>query len=198
MNELNYRSIERAFKKLYGNGQYSDPDNEGQPYLTEKNFTQNIQEVTGTESEFFGKMLYLYFSNGLDKVKITMQRFFEGLKPYTVDEERQRHAQTTFRILDIDHDGTLNVINLLHLYTKIPTKTRLGQELFKVIEWFLDENTKKKSILQKIDINLEKYLKINCQKMCLTSEMRTCFLGIPDIKKTYESGDALRPELQVH
>lgn len=33
-------------------------------------------------------MLYLYFSNGLDKVKITMQRFFEGLKPYTNEEER--------------------------------------------------------------------------------------------------------------
>lgn len=53
------------------------------------------------------------------------------------------------------------MINLLHLYSKIPTNTRLGQELFKVIEWFLEKNTYKKSILQKTEINLEVYLKIH-------------------------------------
>lgn len=34
--------------------------------------------------------------------------------------------------------------------------------------------------------------------MCLTSEMRTCFLGIPDIKKFYSNGDITNPELQIH
>ena len=34
--------------------------------------------------------------------------------------------------------------------------------------------------------------------MCLTNEMRTCFLGIPFIEKTYHNGDFMNPELHVH
>lgn len=74
MSELNYKAIERSYKKLWGYPDRIVPDTEvdGIPFLVEKNFSQNISEVTGQECEFFGKLLYLYFSNGLDKVKITM------------------------------------------------------------------------------------------------------------------------------
>jgi len=44
--------------------------------------------VTGCESEFFGKLLYLFFSEGVDKMKITMQTFIRLLKPYANDDER--------------------------------------------------------------------------------------------------------------
>jgi hypothetical protein len=71
--------------------------------------------------------------------------------------------------MDIDRDGVLNVINLLHLHKNIKENTRMGQELFRVIEWFLEKNTRNKSILKKTDITLEVYLKINKSKMCLTS-----------------------------
>lgn len=71
----------------------------------------------------------------------------------------------------------------------------MGQELFKVIEWFLEKNTRNKAILKKTDITLEVYQKINKSKMCLTSEMRTCFLGINDIMKITKSPLDLNPEV---
>ncbi len=90
MTDANYREIERAFKKLWGYPDRIVPETEIDlvPFLVEKNFTQNIGEVTGQESEFFGKMLYHYFSNGYDKAKISMQKFFEKLMPFTDDDER--------------------------------------------------------------------------------------------------------------
>jgi hypothetical protein len=151
MSDNNYKSIERAFKKLWGFPDRIIPDTEvdGIPFLIEANFTQNISEVTGQESPFFGKLLYLYFSGGLDRVKISLQKFAEGLKPYTNDDERVRHAKTSFKILDLDNDGVLNVINLLHLHKHIPDNTPMGLELFEVIQWFLEKNMRNKSILKK-------------------------------------------------
>lgn len=91
MSENCYKSIERAYKRLWGTTperMIPDTEIDGIPFLVEKNFTQNISEVIGVESEYFGKMLYLYFANGLDKVKITIQMFFAGLRPYSNDDER--------------------------------------------------------------------------------------------------------------
>lgn len=78
-----------------------------------------------------------------------------------IDEERQRHNQTSFKILDIDRDGVLNIINLMHLFKKLPTNSCLGQEIFMVIEYFLEKNLYNKSILAKVQINLDVYLKIH-------------------------------------
>ena len=62
----------------------------------------------------------------------------------------------------------------------------------------MEANQEKKPPQQKLQINKEMYLKITTQKMCLTSEIRTCFLGIPYVEKTYHNGDILNPELHVH
>ena len=68
-DDKKYKAIETAFKKLWGTGDRIVPHtmNDGVPFLIEQNFTKNIGEVTGYHSEFFGKMLYLFFSNGYDK-----------------------------------------------------------------------------------------------------------------------------------
>jgi hypothetical protein len=49
MNDSNYKSIERSFKKLWGFPDRIVPEteNDGIPFLIEKNFSQNISEVTG-------------------------------------------------------------------------------------------------------------------------------------------------------
>ena len=73
----------------------------------------------------------------------------------------------------------MNVVNLLHIYKNIPTNTLFGQEIFRVIEYFVDREIKKKSILKNVKIDLELYLKLFNQKMSLVKEIRTCFLGYP-------------------
>lgn len=164
MSDAVYKAIERAYKKLWGQGDLKrmvpDTEIDGNPFLVERNFTQNIGEVIGTDCAFFGKILYLYFAKGYDQAKISMQRFFQGLVPYVNDDDRQKHNQTSFKILDIDNDNILNVINLMTLFKNLPSHTRLGQELFKVIEYFLEKNLYNKSILAKVQINKEVYMKI--------------------------------------
>jgi len=65
-------------------------------------------------------------SDGLDLVKITLVKFFDKLKAFVLDEDKQAQAKLAFKILDLDRDGLLNIINLLHLYKNIPTNTLLG------------------------------------------------------------------------
>lgn len=74
----------------------------------------------------------------------------------------------------------MNGINLMTIFggKGIPTNTRLGQEIFKVVEYFLEKNLFNKTFLAKVQINKEVYLNICSQKPCLTTEMRGCFLGI--------------------
>ena len=45
--------------------------------------------MIGVDCPFFGKLMYLYMSDGLDLVKITLVRFFEKLKVFVLDEEKQ-------------------------------------------------------------------------------------------------------------
>ena len=52
---------------------------------------KNIKFVIGVDCPYFGKILYLYFAKGYDKAKITMARFFEGLKPYVNEDEKSKH-----------------------------------------------------------------------------------------------------------
>ena len=40
--------------------------------LTEENFIKNIKYVIGVDEPYFGKMLYLWMSQGYDRTKITI------------------------------------------------------------------------------------------------------------------------------
>lgn len=190
MQEAQYNALERAYKKLWGYPDRIVPntDAEGVPFLVEENFTQNISEVIGCECEFFGKMLYLYMAHGKDKQRIYMPRFFSSLQPFCNDDEKMRHNRTAFAIMDIDGDQLLNVVNLLHLHKNVPTNTEFGQEIFTAIEFFITKEITKKSMLKDTKVDLELYLKIFKHKMCLTREIRTCFLGYPVQQRKPEGG----------
>jgi Ca2+-binding EF-hand superfamily protein len=81
---------------------------------------------------------------------VTLAKFVAGLKPFIADDERQKHNIYAFRILDIDQDNQLNIINLLHLFKNLPQNSRLGKEIYAVIDYFLEKNLYTKSILGKV------------------------------------------------
>jgi len=122
-----YNNICRAFKKLWGSNnpetQVPGSEVDGVAVLIEKNFTQNIKYVIGVDCPFFGKLMYLYMADGLDLVKITLAKFFEKLRTFVLDEDKQAQAKVAFNILDLDRDGLLNILNLLHLYKNISCNT---------------------------------------------------------------------------
>lgn len=100
------KSIEQTFGRLWGAPDNLCPESEqdGFSVLTEKNFTQNLKYVIGRDCPFFGKMLYLFFADGYHGAKINLKQFYTCLKPYTQDEDKQKHAKASFSILDIDKD----------------------------------------------------------------------------------------------
>lgn len=61
---------------------------DGSPNLSEQSFLQNIKNVIGVDCPFFGKMMYLFFSDGFDKTLITPAVFFERLVPFVDDKNR--------------------------------------------------------------------------------------------------------------
>jgi len=83
-----------------------------------------------------------------------------------------------FEILDIDRDGLLNVVNLLHLNKNLPKNSTIGREILKVINFLLERNLYSKSLMTRVEINLEVFLKIVNSRTCLLAEIRRVFLGI--------------------
>ena len=102
-----WQKITMSFEKLHGTGDQIVPgsDIDGVAVLLEKNFTQNIKNVIGVECPYFGKLLYLYFSEGLDQVKINSSKFIMGLLPFVLDDKRQEQEKICFGIYDIDRDN---------------------------------------------------------------------------------------------
>ena len=84
-------------------------------YIEEKNFIDNFKDVFDTDSTFFGKLLYLHMARGFDKGKVNFLRYLEVLYPLCSAENRMNHNKIVYNLLDLDHDGGLNIINLLHL-----------------------------------------------------------------------------------
>lgn len=136
-NAIIFETIYKNFKILWGetDPKYERPfgDDNGVPILTETHLMKNMHLLTGDNSkenkdatEYFGKILYLYLANGLDHAKITMKRFYEGLAPFAYEDNKQAQQKLAFSILDMDRDGCLNIINLLHLYKHFKFYSRIG------------------------------------------------------------------------
>lgn len=102
-------------KDIENNMQIAHTDMETHIYLEEKHFKNNFVKVFGVDCPFFGKLLYLYMSKGKDHAKISLLRFMECLFPLFNEGNRQNHNKIAFKILDIDNDNSLNILNLLHL-----------------------------------------------------------------------------------
>jgi hypothetical protein len=74
---------------------------------------KNISKVFGTDSPMFAKLLYLYMSKGHDRAKISFLRYLECLYPLFNNDNRQNYNKVAFKILDIDNDNCLNILNLV-------------------------------------------------------------------------------------
>ena len=93
-----------------------------------------------------GKLLYIWMAKGYDKAKISLKRFLECLFPLWNMENRFNHNKIIFQILDLDRDGGLNIINLLHLQKNLSPHSIVGKEIIKMIKYFIDNFLSKKNL----------------------------------------------------
>jgi len=128
---VQYKGIMGCFEKLWGGQSKNDwipgsQNAEGVAVLTEANFIKNIKYVLGEgiDEPYFGKMIYLWMSRGFDRAKITINDFIEHLLPFRGEDKAKQH-RLCFKILDLDHDKALNILNLLHLHKYLQPRTLL-------------------------------------------------------------------------
>ena len=139
----------------------------------------NFHHVFGEKCPYFGKILYLYMSKGYDRAKITFVRFLQCLYPFMNNEERNSHNKIAFQMLDIDKDNDLNILNLIHLHKNMEKDSKIGQEIFSLIEYYINNTLTKKSSGTKnkmSGINYDYFSKI-VKKCAIIDEIREVIFG---------------------
>jgi hypothetical protein len=151
---------------------------DGFAVLTEHNFKTNIKNIIGYDAPYFGKLLYIYLSGGRDQVKITLAEWYKFLAVFLEEGECKPQLRICFKLLDIDNDGCLNVLNLLHLQKNISNTSPLGLEVMHIVDHFMKTNIYSKNIRERIPITFDIFCNLLNQKCCLRDEIRQKFLGI--------------------
>jgi hypothetical protein len=137
--------------------------------LEEKDFVRNFEAVFGFDCPYFGKLLYLFMSEGYDRKKISLLRFIESIFPLFDSENRLFHNKVAFQIYDFDRDKILNILNILDLEKNINSQTKLGQEVFKILDFQIKNNLHSKRS-QKEKINYDIFCKI-VGRSCIIKEI---------------------------
>ena len=145
-------------------------------YLDEKDLKNNTKEVFGIDCPFFGKILYLFMSKGFDRAKISLARFLECLYPLYDDANRMNQNKIAFKIMDIDRDNSLNIINLLHLQKNFHATSKMGIEIYKIMEYQIQKNLHNKNSFRHEKINYDIFHKV-VGPSCIIKEIRECIFG---------------------
>lgn len=78
----------------------------------------------------------------------------------------------------MDNDGCLNIINLLNLYKHFEFFSRIGQETFRCIDYYMQKVIWTKSVVGRVEITQEVFSKIMDNRSCVRDEIRKLLLGI--------------------
>ena len=87
---------------------------------------------------------------GYDKARINMMTWFRYFAPFYRDEDRLLHLKLSFKLIDIDRDGYLNILNLLHLYKNVPGSSDFGLELLQLIKFHIKYNIEVNSFRERV------------------------------------------------
>ena len=66
-------------------------------------------------------------------MKVSILKFLECMYPLIDPDNRFSYNKIAFRILDIDRDQGLNILNLMQLQKKLDPRSRIGKDIFKMI-----------------------------------------------------------------
>ena len=122
-------------------------------------------------------------AEGYDRKKISFFRFLQALYPMQDPDNRLNYNKIPFKILDMDRDGTLNILNILHLIKNIPTKSGLGNEIFKLMNWQVKNNLHSKSSVNRRErLNYDVYCKV-VGRSCIIQEIRDVVFGASSEKE---------------
>ena len=92
------------------------------------------------------------------------------LYPVFDKDNQMNQNKIAFKLLDIDRDDSLNILNLLDLQKNIPPDTKLGQEIFNLMKYQVDKLHDKSSNRKFQNINYDVFCKV-VGKSCIVGEL---------------------------
>jgi Ca2+-binding EF-hand superfamily protein len=108
--------------------------------LNEGHFMNNLKYVFGFDCPYLSRMLYLHASNNMNKAKIPLSRLIVAFMALTGDRQKVgEYNKLVFKILDVDRDGQLNILNL------------------RLISYYIQHNILSKSIFSRVEIVYDIY-----------------------------------------
>ena len=149
---------------------------ENQIYLEESDIVNNFDRVFGYPCPYFGKILYLFLSGGQHRMKIDLLKMIKALWPLYDKDNQMNQNKIAFQILDIDRDDSLNILNLLDLQKNLSPQTPLGQEIFKIMQYQVNNLHDKSSNRKSQKINYDVFCKV-VGRSCIIEELRENIFG---------------------
>jgi Ca2+-binding EF-hand superfamily protein len=111
----------KGFKALIDT-QKKDIDDDylqNQAFITKESINRNFKHIFGDESEFMENNLYYYLSGGYSKLKVTLSMFISKMVAL-LSSNRVSAMSVVFHLYDVDRDGTISVLDLMHIRTFVP------------------------------------------------------------------------------
>lgn len=125
-------------------------------------------------------------------MKISMSTFIKEFILLKGEDIHFSFNILAFRLYDLDRDGQLNIMNLLHLITNINPTSIAGQEAFKLLDYYFTNNIKSKTLKRKQEINLDLFNKI-VNHSVIVEEIKFKFFGIDSPPVTKKGEDLFKP-----
>jgi hypothetical protein len=151
--------------------------------ITEETLRENFAKVFGGFScNIMAKLLYVYISRGADFAMINFLRFTEAFMPVMSDYSEVR-GEVPFRVLDIDNDGKLNILNILQVHHNLTSRSPNGKrcmfaiELRKIFQEYKQKNLHlRDGYRHQMVLNSSTYMKL-IPHSCLIDELRLRLFG---------------------
>ena len=148
--------------------------------LTEDTLVENFHRVFGgNHCKVFAQLMYIYLSNRQDCVQINYVRFLQAFTP-VLSEYAEVRGEVPFRLLDVDGDGKINILNILQIHHHLGprgNKSPFSVELRRIYREYKDRNLHMRDGYKyQVQLNESTFQKL-VPNSCLIDELRLRIFG---------------------
>jgi len=167
LGEVDYAWCIKAFKKFNAR---EDSTNQNKWYINQQSLSEKFEEVFGISNDFFWKVFFYYLTNGTEMKRIPLYNFIKQMSPFLSDDIRTM-MNWAFKFYDINHSGSISIINLLQAQATVSCDTQYGEEIHMIVKKYVDEvllgKQRRRTIFNIVPHNFNVFL----TKSCIISEI---------------------------
>lgn len=182
LGSKNFNTLLEGFLRLCAN---PDAIIDSHWYITHESMKKNFGKIFGEYNEYFCNIFYYYLSKGYENSKVPLASFVKSMHVF-LGEEKIPIMSKVFSFYDINHDGKITFLDLVHAQTFVPCDSQLGEEISQIVETYLNEvvlSRRRRLIFEITKSNFDMFLKTSCVVSELLSKLfRVPYKSWPEIE----------------